>query len=71
MDVHGRVTWPDELLATDIGKMIKDPVTGGILFAGLRAKCSIFHGPMSKIVPHTTTGKGDAGRRLPQASQTE
>ena len=52
-----RVAWPDELLATEIGRLIKDPVSGSILFAGLRAKCSIFQGPMSKIVPHTTTGE--------------
>lgn len=52
-----RVAWPEELLACDMGKEVKDPATGTILFAGLRAKCSIFHGPMSKIVPHTTTGE--------------
>ncbi len=52
-----RVTWPEDLLATDIGRLIKDPVTDSVLLAGVRAKCGIFHGTMSKIVPHTTTGK--------------
>ncbi|KAK9869016.1 hypothetical protein WJX84_000276 [Apatococcus fuscideae] len=54
-----KVAWPEELLATEIGRLVKDPSTGSILFAGLRAKCSIFHGTMSKIVPHTTTGRAD------------
>lgn len=30
---------------------------GQLLFAGLRAKVSVFHGQMTRIVPHTTTGK--------------
>ncbi len=30
---------------------------GQLLFAGLRAKVSVFHGHMTRIVPHTTTGK--------------
>ena len=29
---------------------------GQLLFAGLRAKVSVFHGQMTRIVPHTTTG---------------
>ena len=27
-----------------------------LLFAGLRTKISMFHGEMTKVVPHTTTG---------------
>ena len=30
---------------------------GQLLFAGLRAKVSVFHGQMTRIVPHTTTGQ--------------
>ena len=29
---------------------------GQLLFAGLRTKISMFHGEMTKVVPHTTTG---------------
>ncbi|KAK9863985.1 hypothetical protein WJX84_001650 [Apatococcus fuscideae] len=39
-----KVTWPEDLLATDIGRLIKDPVTDSVLLAGVRAKCGIFHG---------------------------
>lgn len=46
---------------------------GQLLFAGLRAKVSVFHGQMTRIVPHTTTGQllllmqlgGSAGTAAP------
>lgn len=39
---------------------------GQLLFAGLRAKVSVFHGQMTRIVPHTTTGRLPS---LPQLAQ--
>ena len=34
-----------------------NPVDGSLLFRGLSAKTGIFEGEMSKIMPHTTSGK--------------
>jgi len=34
----------------------RSPVTGQLLFRGLSAKVGIFHGPIVKLCPHSTTG---------------
>ena len=34
-----------------------NPADGTLLFRGLSAKTGIFEGDMTKIVPHTTSGK--------------
>lgn len=53
-NVH-RVAWPAVMKGWDQWRDVYSP-EGQLLFAGLRAKVSVFHGQMTRIVPHTTTG---------------
>ena len=50
-----RVAWPAVLQTWEQWQDVYSP-EGQLLFAGLRAKVSVFHGQMTRIVPHTTTG---------------
>ncbi|KAK9811314.1 hypothetical protein WJX72_001645 [[Myrmecia] bisecta] len=53
-----RVSWPVELAGLACFQRVAGQ-DGALLFSGPRCKVSIFQGPMSKIVPHTTTGRAD------------
>lgn len=50
-----RVAWPAVMQTWEQWQDVYSP-EGQLLFAGLRAKVSVFHGQMTRIVPHTTTG---------------
>lgn len=50
-----RVAWPAVMKGWEQWRDVYSP-EGQLLFAGLRAKVSVFHGQMTRIVPHTTTG---------------
>lgn len=50
-----RVAWPAVMKGWEQWRDVYS-VEGQLLFAGLRAKVSVFHGQMTRIVPHTTTG---------------
>ena len=47
--------WPDAMKEMHAYDTVVDQA-GQLLFAGLRTKISMFHGEMTKVVPHTTTG---------------
>ena len=47
--------WPDAMKEMHPYDTVVDKA-GQLLFAGLRTKISMFHGEMTKVVPHTTTG---------------
>ena len=50
-----RVAWPAVMKGWEQWRDVYS-AEGQLLFAGLRAKVSVFHGQMTRIVPHTTTG---------------
>lgn len=50
-----RVAWPAIMKGWEQWRDVYS-AEGQLLFAGLRAKVSVFHGQMTRIVPHTTTG---------------
>ena len=49
------MNWPDAMKEMHSYDTVVDKA-GQLLFAGLRTKISMFHGEMTKVVPHTTTG---------------
>lgn len=51
-----RVAWPAVMKGWEQWHDVYS-ADGQLLFAGLRAKVSVFHGQMTRIVPHTTTGQ--------------
>ena len=51
-----RLTWGEGLLGLVPTQEERSPVTGQLLFRGLSAKVGIFHGPIVKLCPHSTTG---------------
>ncbi|KAL3161919.1 hypothetical protein ABBQ38_009004 [Trebouxia sp. C0009 RCD-2024] len=53
-----RVAWPAVMKGWEQWHDVYS-ADGQLLFAGLRAKVSVFHGQMTRIVPHTTTGRAD------------
>ena len=56
MGLTCRVAWPAVMKGWDQWRDVYSS-EGQLLFAGLRAKVSVFHGQMTRIVPHTTTGR--------------
>ena len=53
---HRRLPWGEGLLGLAPTQEERSPVTGQLLFRGLSAKVGIFHGPIVKLCPHSTTG---------------
>ena len=51
-----RLPWGEGLLGLAPTQEDRSPVTGQLLFRGLSAKVGIFHGPIVKLCPHSTTG---------------
>ena len=51
-----RLPWGEGLLGLAPTQEERSPVTGQLLFRGLAAKVGIFHGPIVKLCPHSTTG---------------
>ncbi|DBA88293.1 TPA: hypothetical protein ACH3X1_016534 [Trebouxia sp. C0004] len=54
-----RLPWGEGLLGLAPTQEERSPVTGQLLFRGLSAKVGIFHGPIVKLCPHSTTGRAD------------
>ena len=52
-----RLPWGEGLLGLGPTQEDRSPVTGQLLFRGLSAKVGIFHGPIVKLCPHSTTGE--------------
>ena len=52
-----RLDWSEDVLTLPPTAERFNPVDGSLLFRGLSAKAGIFEGEMSKITPHTTSGK--------------
>ena len=52
-----RLDWGDDVLTLPALAERFNPADGTLLFRGLSAKTGIFEGNMTKIVPHTTSGK--------------
>jgi len=53
---HCRLPWGEGLLGLAPTQEERSPVTGQLLFRGLSARVGIFHGPIVKLCPHSTTG---------------
>ena len=51
-----RLPWGEGLLGLAPTQEERSPLTGQLLFRGLSAKVGIFHGPIVKLCPHSTTG---------------
>ncbi|DBA81177.1 TPA: hypothetical protein ACH3X2_006995 [Trebouxia sp. C0005] len=54
-----RLPWGEGLLGLAPTQEERSPVTGQLLFRGLSARVGIFHGPIVKLCPHSTTGRAD------------
>ena len=61
-----RLDWGDDVLTLAPMAERFDPTDGTLLFRGLSAKTGIFEGDMTKIVPHTTSGKATNTRQSHQ-----
>jgi len=53
---HCRLPWGEGLLGLAPTQEERSAVTGQLLFRGLSARVGIFHGPIVKLCPHSTTG---------------
>ncbi|GAX82245.1 hypothetical protein CEUSTIGMA_g9673.t1 [Chlamydomonas eustigma] len=53
-----RVQWSQELLQTQAGSEVVSQ-DGLLLFRGLRACVGLFHGSVTRIIPHRATGRAD------------